>query len=205
MILVFKYSLVRTFSSSVIITICLQMEKYGPLNALNVIDWINSGSVVRANSFRTKTPTGGGKSQCQSVKSKVLITQYSSQTWTPCLEHSRKFAASLPADINERIDLWNGTPSLSSHPPITYTAPCILVHMHSKRTWIPASSKWHFLCWAGENRLRFVYVAETHFRLYLTCTSASCVCLLRQQRDNQHYLAPKSGREEDQWPSRTII
>lgn len=44
-------------------------------------------------------------------ESNVLIAQYSLQT---CLEHSRKFSASIQTVMNKCIDLWNWTPSLPS-------------------------------------------------------------------------------------------
>lgn len=49
------------------------MEKQKPLNAYYVLTEKNTGSIVCVNWYQTKT----GKSQRQTVKSRVSIVQYS--------------------------------------------------------------------------------------------------------------------------------
>lgn len=85
----------------------------------------------------------GRKSQCDTVNFRVLITQYSAQMWTPCLEHSRKFSASLPADMNECFDLWNETTPLSSH--IFAIRIHCSIHTHTHQIYL-LPVKWHYVC-----------------------------------------------------------
>lgn len=126
-----------------------------------------------------------GKSQCQTVKSRVSIAQYSPQTWTPCLEHSSKFSASLPADMNECIDLWNGTPLLPSLP-LTYTAPSMYTFTHTEYEYLLLVTG--TLCVTKKPKV--CLCSRNPFEQHLTCS-----CLVTKTTD-----APKAteGANEPQ-------
>lgn len=106
-------------------------------------DW-NSEPVVCTRWHQTKIPTGGGK---DGVKLSSLESRWHN---TP-LRHGlliwnipRKLSASLPADVKECIDLWNGMATFLSveHLHCPFNVPT-----HSDISWIPASSKWYQKAW----------------------------------------------------------
>lgn len=147
-------------------------------------DW-NRESVVCPRWHQTKIPTGGGK---DGVKLSSLESRWHN---TP-LRHGlliwnipRKFSASLPADMKECIDLWNGMTTFLSleH---TYTAPSTFLHTQTNHEYllIVNGTKRPEVCWWSGNPIK--------------------------QHSTCKFLLPKTTHapwppNECQWTSETII
>lgn len=133
------------------------MEKQKPLNELYVIDWKNSGSVVRANWYQTKTPTGGGKVS-------VRLSSPEPRSHNTPLRHGRlvwniPVSSQPPSRLTWMSALTSEMGRPRSHLCHSPTLPHPCTHILARTM---NACFWQLALCVSPKSLRFVYVVETH-------------------------------------------